>query len=276
MLAEKSPYLGLTTFSPTDSSLFFGREKETESFLNRLRIQPLLAVVGPSGAGKSSFVQADVVVGLGENWQVVTVRPGLSPLATLASKLSKLGVELSDLKSELQKDSEFLANTLRQFTSKQNNQILLVVDQFEEIITLCLDKQEQSLYVEALVSAARSEKDPVRVVLTMRDDFLVRAKELKSLKDRLTQGLEILTTPDSTQLLRILTEPVRRAGYEFEDRELPVEIVDAVAGQTSALPLIAFTAVKLWEQRDKEFKQLRRRSYELMGGVGGALAKPAE
>lgn len=275
-LIEKSPYLGLTTFSPTDSSLFFGREQETESFLNRLRIQPLLAVVGPSGAGKSSFIQAGVIAGLPQNWQVVTVRPGLSPLSTLASKLSKAGLEIADLKADLQKDSQLLAKTLRQFATKQNITLLLVVDQFEEIITLCLDKVEQKLYVEALVSLARSEEDPLRVVLTMRDDFLVRAKELSGLKDRLTQGLEILTTPASTELLKILIEPAKRAGYEFEDRELPVEIVDAVTGQTSALPLIAFTAAKLWEQRDTQFKQLRRKTYESMGGVGGALAKHAE
>ncbi|KAF0248421.1 MAG: serine/threonine protein kinase with WD40 repeat, partial [bacterium] len=275
-LLEKSPYLGLTSFSPTDSALFFGREKETESFLNRLRIQPLLAVVGPSGAGKSSFIQAGVIAGLDKNWQIVTVRPGLSPLATLSTKLLNLGVELIDLKADLQKDIYALGKALRHFAIKQNNKILLVIDQFEETITLCLDKEEQKLYVQALVSAARSEEDPVRVVLTMRDDFLVRAKELSGLKDRLTQGLEILTTPDSTQLLRILTEPARRAGYEFEDRELPIEIVNQVIGQPSALPLLAFTTAKLWEQRDKQFKQLRRRSYDSMGGVIGALAKHAE
>jgi WD40 repeat protein/serine/threonine protein kinase len=275
-LIEKSPYLGLATFSAKDSNLFFGREKETENFLNRLRIQPLLAVVGPSGAGKSSFIQAGVVAGLDENWQVITVRPGLSPIATLASKLSKVGIELVDLKIKLQKDINFLGNSLRQFASEQNSQILLIIDQFEEILTLCLDKQEQQLYVEAIVLAARSEEDPIRVVLTMRDDFLVKAKKLKALKDRLNQALEILTTPASTELIKILTEPARQAGYEFEDQELPVEIVNEVTEQTSALPLLAFTAAKLWQQRDKEFKQLRRRSYEAMGGVGGALARHAE
>lgn len=273
---EKSPYLGLTTFLPTDATLFFGRERETEAFLNRLRVQPLLAVVGPSGAGKSSFIQAGVIPGLPQNWQTITVRPGGSPLAALAAKLTKSGIEVGDLKAKLQKGSQALGTILREFAGKQGITLLLVVDQFEEILTLCLDKAEQKLYVESLVMAARSEEDPVRIVFTMRDDFLVRAKELSGLRDRLTQGLEILTTPASAELLRILTEPARHADYEFEDSELPVEIVDAVTGQTSALPLLAFTAAKLWEQRDKQFKQLRRKSYEAMGGVGGALAKHAE
>ena len=275
-LLEKSPYLGLTTFSPTDSTFFFGREKETTSFLNRLRIQSLLAIIGPSGAGKSSFIQAGVIAGLPQNWQSITIRPGISPLATLSAKLYKIGIEIPDLKTVLEKDPQILAKTLRQFASEQKKILLIVVDQFEEIITLCLDKVEQTLYLETLVSLARSEEDPIRVVLTMRDDFLVRVKELKALQDRLTQGLEILTTPTSTELLKILTAPAKKAGYEFEDKKLPLEIVEAVTGQTGALPLLAFTAAKLWENRDREFKQLRRKSYEAMGGVAGALAKHAE
>jgi WD40 repeat protein/serine/threonine protein kinase len=276
ILLEKSPYLGLTAFSTADANLFFGREKETESFLNRLRVQPLIAVIGPSGTGKTSFIQAGVVAGLDKTWQIVTVRPGISPLFTLSLKLLKIGLKLNDLRDHLEKDVHFLGKELRNFATTNCCKILLVIDQFEEIITLCSDKQEQSLYLEGILSAAYSEDDPVRVVLTMRDDFLIRARELKGLKDRISHGLEILTTPDSTHLLRILTEPARRAGYEFEDSNLASEIVDQVIGQASALPLIAFTTAKLWEQRDKQLKQLKRRTYEAMGGVVGALAKHAE
>lgn len=275
-LFEKSPYLGLTTFSPEDSILFFGREKETESFLNRLRIQPLLAVVGASGAGKSSFVQAGVVASLDKAWRTLIIRPGVSPLSTLAAKLSSLGLEVTGLRSALEKDKEFLAKSLRLFASNNMCKILIVVDQFEEIFTLCLDKEEQNLYVESLVLAARSEEDPIRVILTLRDDFLVCAKELSALNERLSQSIEILTTPDSSQLLRILVLPARQMGYEFGDSSLPIEIVNQLTGQVSALPLLAFTAAKLWEHRDNQFKQIHRRNYELMGGVGGALAHHAE
>lgn len=273
---ETSPYLGLTAFSATDSNVFFGREKETEHFLNRLRIQPVLALVGPSGAGKSSFLQAGVIASIIKNWQVITLRPGISPLATLSVKLSMLGIEIPNLRDALQKDINILGHYLRQFAIRENKMLLIAVDQFEEIITLCLDKEEQNLYVEAIVSAARSQEEPIRVILAMRDDFLVRVKGLKGLKEHLSQSLEILTTPTSEQLLNILILPARRAGYEFEDKDLAVEIVEELIEQPSALPLLAFTAAKLWEQRDKQFKQLRRRTYQAIGGVGGALARHAE
>src|SRR6185295_18073201 len=92
--SEQVPYLGLTAFRADDAGLFFGREKETELMLNRLHIQPLLAVVGASGAGKSSFVQAGIVPGLIENCAIITLRPGTSPLAALNVQLSRAGLDV--------------------------------------------------------------------------------------------------------------------------------------------------------------------------------------
>ena len=82
--------------------------------------------------------------------------------------------------------------------------------------------------------------------------------------------------PSPADLERILVEPARRAGYVFDDATLPGEMVRAVAGEPGALALLSFTALRLWELRDRQFKQLRRRSYEAMGSVGGALAAHAE
>jgi len=272
---ENPPYPGLVSFRPADAELFVGREREAEAFLNRLRVQPLLAVVGPSGAGKSSFVQAGVLPSLPEGWRHVTVRPGSAPLAALASRLRRSRVVVEELGERMASDPHALGNTLRA-SAERHGGIVLVVDQLEELFTLCQDQDERQRYAEALVGAARSPDDPVRVVLAMRDDFLVRAEKLPALRDRMGQGLQLLTTPASADLLRILVEPARRVGYEFEDAELPVEMVDAVADQPGALALLAFTASKLWEVRDRHFKQLTRKAYESLGGVGGALSQHAE
>src|SRR5258708_9885623 len=82
--------------------------------------------------------------------------------------------------------------------------------------------------------------------------------------------------PVAEDLLRILIEPARHAGYEFEDAALPAEMVEEVADEPGALALISFTAAKLWELRDRHFKQLTRKAYKSLGGVGGALARHAE
>jgi WD40 repeat protein len=269
--AEACPYPGLSAFTAADSAAFFGRERETEAFVNRLRVQPLLVVVGPSGAGKSSFIQAGVVPALPENWSAVVVRPGPSPIASLAARLASIGIDTGSLRADLARDPDALAARL----CRRDGTLLLVVDQVEELFTVCDDPEERALYAAALARAARAAEDPVRVVMTLRDDFLVRAEALPAWRTRLGQGMQILTTPDQPDLRRILTEPLRRIGYDL-DPELPDEMVSEVAGEPAALALLSFTASRLWELRDRRFRQIGRKAYRSLGGVGGALAQHAE
>ncbi|MBI3186125.1 MAG: serine/threonine protein kinase [Myxococcales bacterium] len=266
---ERAPYRGLSAFTASDAEMFFGREREAEAFLNRLRVTPMLAVVGASGAGKSSFVQAGVVPLLPPSWRTITVRPGGAPLAALSERLRAEGIGPVDLSSRPQALLEALEELAGGAVA------LLVVDQFEELVTLCLDQEERGQYSSLLSSAARPD-GKVRVVLTLRDDFLMRAQQLPGMRERLAQGLQLVNTPVPEELLRIVVEPARRLGYGFDPPELAEQMVGAVADQPGALALLSFTASKLWELRDRHFKHLTRRAYEALGGVGGALARHAE
>ncbi len=270
---DAPPYRGLATFTEADAGMFFGREREVEGFVNRLATMPLIAVVGPSGAGKSSFVQAGVLPTLGPDWTSMVVRPGPAPFAALCARLAQRGVNVTP--AQLRASPTALGTVLRRYADATGTSLLLVVDQFEELVTLCLDEVEQAAYAAALVQVATDDA-PVRVVVTMRDDFMVRVAQLPALRHRLATSLQILTTPVAADLLRILTEPARRAGYGFEDEALPEEMVAEVANQPAALALLSFTAYQLWQYRDRHFKQLPRKAYRALGGVGGALAQHAE
>src|SRR5262249_40185735 len=172
---------GLSPFTEMDAEFFFGREKETELFLNRMRMQPLLVVVGPSGTGKSSFVQAGVLAGVAGRWSAVTIRPGAAPLAALSARLLKEGIEVGDLRAALAENPDAVGELLREAAGRSGRSIALVVDQFEELFTLCLDQKEQELFSDAIARAARSVEEPVRVILTLRDDFLIRAEQTAGL-----------------------------------------------------------------------------------------------
>ncbi len=293
---EKPPYRGLSAFSADDAAMFVGREKLVDAFVNRLKVQPLLAVVGRSGAGKSSFVHAGVIPALPATWRAITLRPGPSPLAALSARLEHAGFTptmdwsttgeieparssrrmptMSGLRDVLANEREAFGRMLRA-DAAERGPIVVVIDQLEELFTLCQDEEERRVFAEALASAARSADDPVRVVFTLRDDFLVRTEQVAALRNRIGQGLQILTVPASDDLLRIVIEPARRLGYELEG-DLAAEMVKEVADQPGALALISFTASKLWELRDRHFKQLTRSAYKTLGGVGGALARHAE
>ena len=71
-------------------------------------------------------------------------------------------------------------------------------------------------------------------------------------------------------------QPALQCGYRFEDDELVEEMLAEVEGERGALPLLAFAAARLWEQRDRETGLLTRQAYHDIGGVGGALARHAE
>src|SRR5262249_55544366 len=153
---------------------------------------------------------------------------------------------------------------------------LLIGDQSEETFTLCPDAEERQRFAAVLAELVDGAGGAVRVVLTMRDDFLLRAERLAAFRDRLPPPPELLTAPPPAPLRRVLVEAARPARHDFDDPRLPDEIVRAVTDHPSALPLLSFTAAELWKVRDRHFKQLRRKSYEAMGGVGGALAQHAE
>jgi serine/threonine protein kinase/WD40 repeat protein len=266
---DDAPYAGLAPHTRARADRFFGREREIEELANRLRVSSLGAVVGPSGAGKSSFVQAGLLPALPAGWQALTLRPGPSPMGTLRGALLDAGW------GTLAADGS-LGELLRGHARRIGGTAVLVVDQLEELVTLCRDDAEREAFAGALADAAGSPEQPVRVVVTLRDDFLIRVESLAPLRGRLTAGLALLGTPTSAELTRILVEPARRAGYELEDGALVSEIVQAVSGLPAALPLLSFTAARLWELRDRQFRHLSRRAYEALGGVAGALAKHAE
>src|SRR5262249_38158331 len=135
---------------------------------------------------------------------------------------------------------------------------------------------ERVEFAAALAAIARAADDPLRVVITLRDDFLMRAEELAPLRERLPVSLELLGVPAAGELRRIVGERARRAGYDFDDPAVVDEMVAAVAGQPGALPLLSFTAAELWKRRNRHFRQLSGAAYRAIGGVAGALADHAE
>ncbi|MDY7227290.1 serine/threonine-protein kinase [Hyalangium rubrum] len=286
---DESPYAGLSSFQESDANRFFGRSKEIAALVGRLKDRPLLAVVGPSGAGKSSFVRAGLVPVLkrsGEAWEAHVVRPGRQPLAALAHLLTPLVTSSTSLAEDLKehnrliermrKEPGIVGSVLRSRARREKRRILLFVDQFEELYTQVADAQERRAFTACLSGIADDATSPMRVVLSLRSDFLDRVPEDERFMAELNQGLFFLTTPGREGLRDALVQPAERAGYRFESPELVESMLQHLAATQGALPLLQFAATQLWEQRDPTRKQLTQRSYLDMGGIAGALATHAD
>jgi hypothetical protein len=280
---DTCPYRGLAAFGEADAKYFFGRSNEIRTALAQLETWPLLAVIGPSGVGKSSFVHAGLVPavrGSGGSWKVHVLRPGRVPLHRLANVLEDAlptgrTESAADLIGQLRDSPGVFGDVLRKAVAKGGKRVLVVVDQLEELFTLCDDDPIRRAFLAALLAAADDPTSPVRVVLSMRADFLDRLAGHKQFLAELSRGLFFLTAPDLDNLRETLIRPAELAGYAFEDASIVDDMLQA-ASSRGALPLLSFAASRLWDSRDRQKKLLGVAAYKQMGGVGGAFARHAD
>jgi serine/threonine protein kinase len=286
----ESPFPGLTAFQESDADRFFGRSRDITRMVARIRELPLTGIVGPSGVGKSSFIRAGVGPALkasGEHWDVVTLRPGRQPLAALASIVERFTTRMigraqsepgdhQRLMDRLRTEPGYLGSLLRTRAQSTRSHLLLFVDQFEELYTLVADPAERRAFTAALAAVADDTAAPLRVVVSMRSDFLDRVGEDPRFLEELSRGLVFLSAPDRSGLREALVSPLEMVGYELEGEQLIDHMLDELAGTSGALPLLQFAAAKLWDARDRERKLLTVASYEAIGGITGALATHAD
>ena len=286
---DESPYAGLSSFQESDADRFFGRSREIAALVNRIQDRPLLGIVGPSGTGKSSFVRAGLVPVLkrsGETWESLVIRPGRQPLAALASIVAPLVSSSTTLEGDIQEQRElveriarepgYVGTVLRSRARRSRRKLLLFVDQFEELYTQVPDVNERLAFTACLAGLADDATSPVRVVLSLRSDFLDRVSEDEHFMAELSQGLFFLSPPNREGLRDALVQPAEMAGYRFETPQLVEHMLGHLDATQGALPLLQFAATLLWEQRDTASKVLTQQSYESMGGIAGALATHAD
>lgn len=285
----ESPYPGLAAFQETDANRFFGRSREIVRVMNALRDNAMVTIVGPSGVGKSSLVRAGLVPALkatGTSWESFITRPGRDPLAGLASLLQPLTTVTSgDLTTKMAEHEEslrrlrtepgYFGSVLRSRARQKNCSILLYVDQLEELYTIVEDDEARTTFTNCLMSVADDPTTPLRVVVSMRSDFLDRAADEADFARSLTRSLILLPPPSREGLRSALTQPVEMVGHRFESEAMINDMVGALEQTPGALPLLQFTAAKLWDARDRDKKLLTSASYKDIGGVGGALASHA-
>lgn len=276
----EQPFAGLSAFQESDAGHFFGRERDIAAVVGRLRRQPLVTVAAPSGAGKSSFIRAGVIPelkGSGEDWRVLVLRPGRTPVAALAEALAQ-GDPDAVSSDEYRAEPGLFGARLRARCRARGagSRTLLFIDQFEELYTLVADPGERAAFIRSLLGAADEASSPLRVILAIRSDFLDRVVEDRHFMAEVTSGLFLLPSVGIEGLREALVRPVEAADHRFEDEAMITELLDELVQAKTPLPLLQFAAAKLWEARDRQDKILTRRSYEQLGGVAGALSTHAD
>jgi WD40 repeat protein/DNA-binding SARP family transcriptional activator len=285
-----APFKGLQFFDVDDSELFFGRETLTTKLMNRLQDANFLSVIiGASGSGKSSLVRAGLIPTLKKgnaNWQIHILTPTAHPLEALAIELTQASESVTaaaTLMDDLSKDPR----SLHFFLSRQNASLLrhtlLVIDQFEELFTLCRDEFEREAFIDNLLAALtpaplplgekRKGEGNLTLVITLRADFYAHLAQYPDLRDAVAQQQEYIGPMTTEDLRRAIEEPAQRGHWEFEPGLVDLILRD-VGDEPGALPLLSHALLETWKRRAGH--RLTLKGYADAGGVHGAIAHTAE
>jgi WD40 repeat protein/DNA-binding SARP family transcriptional activator/class 3 adenylate cyclase len=280
----RNPYKGLRPFTEADARDFFGRGELTQRLVGRLRGEDIgsrfLAVLGPSGSGKSSVVRAGLVpairrgaLGEPEGCFVAEMCPGAHPIEELEAALLRIAVRpVARLRQTLESGSRGLLEAAGLLVS-HHAEIVLVVDQFEEVFTLCPDEREREEFLESLRVATVDPDTRIRVVVTLRADFYDRPLTYPRFGELLATMNEAVTPLTPDELEQAIRKPAERVGV-LPEPGLVAEMIAEVAHQPGVLPLVQYTLSELFERRDEDALTLA--ALHEVGGVAGALSARAD
>jgi WD40 repeat protein len=282
-----NPYQGLRAFGEAEAANFFGREALVQQLLIRMgeasELARFLAVVGPSGSGKSSAVRAGLLPALragglpgSESWYLVELVPGADPLVELTRALlgvAPSGVEADDLLPLLSADSRGLLRAARRVLPAGAAELVLVIDQFEELFTLTSGEAARAHLLDSIVTATIDERSRVRVVVTMRADFIDRPLQYVDFGELLKRRSELVLPLTPDELEQVIGGPARRAGLALEEG-LATALIAEAAGQPGALPLLQHALSELFARR--RGRLLTMAAHREIGGVSGALSRSAD
>jgi WD40 repeat protein/serine/threonine protein kinase len=291
--AEHHPFRGLFPFAQEHRAYYFGRDPIIDAGVERLQHEGALTLVGPSGSGKSSLIQAGLIPRLRDQGYeaVLAIRPGAQPMRALSRALWRLwdehglapdgdrasrNDEVGGLDpARMSEQPHALRLSLLRFCERARKRVVIVVDQFEELISAAEDADEAKSFLRAICALSGDIQDPLRVILALQDGFLGRLGESIELRQACSQVI-VLPMPAADELLQTIRGPLRKSGYVFDDPCLAQEMVDSVTGEWGALAMLQHCCRQLWDRRAAEERLLTRRAYEELGGVVGAWVSYAD
>ncbi len=302
-----NPFPGLRPFLEEENYLFFGRESQVDALINKLSTCKFLAVVGTSGSGKSSLVNCGLFPALhggymskaGSSWRIAKFRPGNDPMREMAWALAKKNVLFpqdmvgnlplpSVILTNLQRSKLGLIETYRQARLSPDDNLLVVVDQFEELFrfkTLRSDYKESpsehldsaTAFVNLLLEAAAQTEVPIYIVITMRSDFLGDCSAFRGLPEAINEGQYLVPRMKRKERKSAIVGPVEVAGAHMTDRLL-MRLINDVGDNPDQLSILQHALNRTWAEWEKtgdKEQPLDLEHYQRIGTMAAALDQHA-
>jgi len=306
ILNLRAPYPGLRSFEPEERPFFYGRERQLDELLRKLRSNRFLAVVGSNGNGKSSFVKAMFIPRLqdgfigqkGSKWRVALCTPGNNPLENISRQLAEAfqDKERKDpsypakIENMLRSGSLGLVEAFKKSTAGKEN-LMIVVDQFEEIFNFAQknlrNEDDAATFVNLLLNASRQKDVPIYIVLTMRSSYIGACSDFRGLAEAINDGQFLIPRIKPEEIRRIILSPVNNerstsvtgTDVTIEDNVVKAMVAD-LGKNTNELGTLQHCLLRMWNywvdtEGDTEVP-INMKHYKAIGTLKGALSKHAE
>lgn len=299
-----NPFPGLRPFSFEESHLFFGREGQSDEVLEKLAGNRMVAILGASGSGKSSLVFCGLMpilyggfmASAGANWRIITSRPGISPIDNMAQALVEKTPDFNNLEDEeklirkticstvLKSTSLGLVEAVRQAQLGQKENILIVIDQFEELFRYRRSSEDNTAineslaFVKLLLEAVKQEELPIYVALTMRSDFIGDCAQYPDLTKKINDSHYLIPQMTRDQKRLAIVGPVSVGGGQLTQR-LVQRLLNDVGDSPDQLPILQHSLMRTWDfwKKSSNSDELTMDifHYESIGSMSEALSQHA-
>jgi formylglycine-generating enzyme required for sulfatase activity len=156
-----------------------------------------------------------------------------------------------------------------------SQRVLLVVDQFEELFTVCANEDDRKKFIRLLAEGADRE-GRLTIATTMRADFVEQALQYPDLAKLIQLDRAFWLVPlEPSEIREAIAAPAKMQGYELTEGLLEL-ICQDVEAEKNSLPLLEFALTELWERRDRQNHRLTLTAYAEMGKLRGALDRHAK
>lgn len=301
-----NPFPGLRSFEVDEDIFFFGREKQVDELLTKLRSTRFLAVIGSSGSGKSSLIKSGLIPslhsgfmsGAGSLWRICTFRPGDNPILNMAEGLSKPNVLYSEFQSDdemqtftsinesiLRRSSGGLVAAYKQSGLDAKENLLILVDQFEELFRFSKyeknekdGKRDAVAFINLLLKATAQREVPIYVVFTMRSDFLGDCTEFRGLPEAINNGDYLVPRMTREERKEAIVAPISVVGASISTR-LVNQLLNDVGDNPDQLPILQHALMRtwdIWKQKNNSELPIDIDDYEEVGTMSHALSQHAE
>ena len=178
----------------------------------------------------------------------------------------------------LRRSSQGLVEAAHELGIPEAGRLLIIVDQFEEIFRFegatGSDADDATAFVRLLMEAIGAENPKIRVMLTMRLDFLGDCARFQRLPEAISDGQFLVPNLSRAERHAAIEEPAAKCGKRIKPEVVQLLLND-IGEDPDQLPVLQHVLMRMWQQAG-DGVEIDMTNYVAIGGIKNAISVHAD